>query len=47
MLIADLPAVWFGNFLAHKIPVRLVHIIAAAMFAILGALALAAPYVHG
>jgi len=36
MLIADVPAVFVGDKLAGKIPMRLVHSIAAAMFALLG-----------
>lgn len=36
MLIADVPAVFVGDRLAHKIPMRLVHTIAAAIFALLG-----------
>jgi putative Ca2+/H+ antiporter (TMEM165/GDT1 family) len=36
MLIADVPAVFVGDRLAHKIPMKLVHGIAAAMFAVLG-----------
>jgi len=36
MLIADVPAVFVGDKLANKIPMRLVHSIAAAVFAALG-----------
>ena len=36
MLIADVPAVFVGDKLAHKIPMKLVHGIAAAVFAVLG-----------
>lgn len=36
MLIADVPAVFIGDKLANKIPMKLVHSIAAAIFAILG-----------
>jgi len=36
MLIADVPAVFVGDKLAQKIPMRLVHSIAAAIFALLG-----------
>lgn len=36
MLIADVPAVFAGDKLAAKIPMKLVHRIAAAMFAALG-----------
>jgi Ca2+/H+ antiporter, TMEM165/GDT1 family len=37
MLIADVPAVFVGDKLAHRMPMRLVHGIAAAIFALLGA----------
>jgi putative Ca2+/H+ antiporter (TMEM165/GDT1 family) len=36
MLIADVPAVFAGDKLASKIPMKLVHSIAAAIFALLG-----------
>jgi len=36
MLVADVPAVFLGDRLAEKIPMRLVHSIAAAIFAALG-----------
>ena len=36
MLIADVPAVFVGDKLANKIPMKLVHSIAAAIFALLG-----------
>lgn len=36
MLVADVPAVFAGDKLAEKIPMKLVHRIAAAMFALLG-----------
>jgi len=36
MLIADVPAVFVGDKLANKIPMRLVHFIAAAIFALMG-----------
>jgi putative Ca2+/H+ antiporter (TMEM165/GDT1 family) len=37
MMIADVPAVFLGDRFAQKIPVRVVHLIAAALFALLGA----------
>ena len=40
MLIADMPAVFVGNKFAEKIPMKLVHSIAAAIFAIMGVLTL-------
>ncbi|PQA79657.1 hypothetical protein C5F52_29060 [Limnohabitans sp. TS-CS-82] len=36
MLIADVPAVFVGDKLADRIPMRLVHSIAAGVFAVLG-----------
>jgi Ca2+/H+ antiporter, TMEM165/GDT1 family len=36
MLLADVPAVFVGDKLAAKIPMKLVHTIAAAIFALLG-----------
>lgn len=36
MLIADVPAVFVGDKLANRIPMKLVHTIAAAIFAVLG-----------
>ncbi|TSE28947.1 hypothetical protein Tther_01748 [Tepidimonas thermarum] len=40
MLIADVPAVFVGDRLAHRIPMRLVHGVAAGIFAVLGVLTL-------
>jgi putative Ca2+/H+ antiporter (TMEM165/GDT1 family) len=40
LLLADIPAVLLGDRLAHKLPVRLVHAVAAALFALLGIAAL-------
>ena len=37
MLIADVPAVFIGDRLSARIPMRLVHGVAAALFAVLGA----------
>ena len=37
MMIANVPAVLLGNRIANRMPVRLVHIIAAIIFALLGA----------
>lgn len=36
MLIADVPAVFVGDKLANRIPMKLVHSVAAAIFALLG-----------
>lgn len=40
MLIADVPAVFVGDKLANKIPMKLVHSTAAAIFALLGVVTL-------
>jgi Ca2+/H+ antiporter, TMEM165/GDT1 family len=40
MMIADVPAVFVGGKLASQVPMRLVHAIAAAIFALLGVLTL-------
>jgi Ca2+/H+ antiporter, TMEM165/GDT1 family len=40
MLIADIPAVFVGNKFAEKIPMKLVHSIAAGIFAVMGVLTL-------
>ncbi len=40
MMVANAPAVFLGDRLAHKLPVRLVHGIAAAIFAVLGVITL-------
>ena len=41
MMIANVPAVILGNRIAKRIPVRVVHAVAAAIFAILGVATLA------
>lgn len=41
MMIANVPAVLLGDRIAHKMPARLVHAVAAAVFALLGVLTLA------
>jgi putative Ca2+/H+ antiporter (TMEM165/GDT1 family) len=40
MLLADVPAVLIGNKFAAKIPMKLVHFIAAGIFALMGLLTL-------
>ena len=40
MLVADVPAVFAGNTFAAKIPMKLVHSIAAGIFALMGVLTL-------
>ena len=37
MMIANVPAVLLGDRIAHRMPVKLVHAVAAAIFALLGA----------
>jgi putative Ca2+/H+ antiporter (TMEM165/GDT1 family) len=41
MMVANVPAVVLGDRIAHRMPVRLVHAVAALIFAVLGALTLA------
>jgi putative Ca2+/H+ antiporter (TMEM165/GDT1 family) len=41
MMLANVPAVLLGDRIAHRMPVRLVHALAAALFAILGVATLA------
>ena len=40
MMLSDIPAILLGNRFARKIPMRIVHGIASAIFAVLGLLAL-------
>jgi putative Ca2+/H+ antiporter (TMEM165/GDT1 family) len=40
MLIADVPAVFVGNRFAEKIPMKVVHSVAAGIFAVMGLLTL-------
>jgi len=46
MLIADVPAVFIGDKLSTRIPMRLVHSISAAIFALLGAATLLGAGAH-
>ncbi len=41
MMLADVPAVFAGGLVAHRLPLKLIHAIAAALFAALGIAALA------
>jgi len=43
MMIANVPAVWVGERLTHRINMKVMHWIAAALFIVLGILALFAP----
>jgi putative Ca2+/H+ antiporter (TMEM165/GDT1 family) len=40
MMIANVPAVLMGDHVAHKVPVHLIHAIAAGIFAVLGVMTL-------
>ena len=40
MMIANAPVVWFGDRLVKKVPIRVVHLISALVFAVLGVLAI-------
>ena len=37
MMLANAPAVWLGERMAHRLPVRAIHLGAAALLAVLGA----------
>ncbi|MGZ5180802.1 MAG: TMEM165/GDT1 family protein [Ramlibacter sp.] len=40
MMLANAPVVWFGDRLVRRVPIRLVHLVSAAIFLVLGAAAL-------
>lgn len=40
MMLANAPVVWFGDRLVRKVPIRVVHGVSAAIFAVLGVVAL-------
>jgi len=40
MLIADVPPVLFGEWIVKRVPVRIIHLIAAAIFVLLGVMSL-------
>ena len=40
MMIANAPVVWFSDRLVKKVPIRVVHLISALIFAVLGVLAI-------
>ena len=40
MMLANAPVVWFGERITRRVPIRLVHIISAVVFAVLGVVAL-------
>jgi putative Ca2+/H+ antiporter (TMEM165/GDT1 family) len=43
MMLANAPLVWLGSRFMHLIPLRVVHVVSALVFAALGVLALAVP----
>lgn len=43
MMVANAPVVWFGEAITRRVPLRLVHLISAAVFALLGLIALLHP----
>ena len=40
MMLANAPVVWLGDAITRRVPIRLVHLVSAVIFAVLGALAL-------
>ena len=40
MMLANAPVVWLGDAITQRVPLRLVHLISAGIFAVLGAVAL-------
>ena len=40
MMLANAPVVWLGDAITQRVPIRLVHVVSAVIFAVLGALAL-------
>jgi putative Ca2+/H+ antiporter (TMEM165/GDT1 family) len=40
MMLANAPVVWFGDRVTRRVPIRIVHRVSAAIFAVLGAAAL-------
>jgi len=43
MMIANVPAVWIGEALAHRVNMTVMRWVAAALFALLGVIVLIAP----
>jgi putative Ca2+/H+ antiporter (TMEM165/GDT1 family) len=37
MMLANAPVVWFGDRIVRKVPIRLVHVVSAVIFLVLGA----------
>ena len=40
MMLANAPVVWFGDRVMRRVPIRVVHIVSAAIFAVLGIMAI-------
>jgi len=40
MMLANAPVVWFGDRITQLVPIRIVHLVSACVFAVLGVLAL-------
>lgn len=40
MLLANAPVVWFGDAVTRRVPIRIVHLVSAVIFAVLGGAAL-------
>ena len=47
MMLANAPVVWLGDKLVKKVPIRLVHVVSAVIFLVLGVVALFAKGVPG
>ncbi|ATH12848.1 hypothetical protein CHL79_10665 [Delftia acidovorans] len=43
MMLANVPVVWLGDKLVKRVPIRLVHVVSAVIFLVLGVLALFLP----
>lgn len=43
MMLANAPVVWLGERITRKVPIRAVHLVSAAIFLVLGLLAIFAP----
>lgn len=46
MMLANAPVVWLGDKLVKRVPIRMVHLVSAAIFLVLGLLALFTPVVN-
>ena len=40
MMLANVPVVWFGDRITRRVPIRVVHMVGAAVFLVLGLIAL-------